>query len=138
MSASFRFSLAAYRGLLRLYPSDLRRAFGFEMVEMFAHDLTASSGFKGSLHVWCVTLRETFDIVLPKWWDTPEIAVPFLTTIVVLIANSPTLVMSLRARMTTPHDALIGFFALCSLTALTSFLAICRWMRSGLTTLRLT
>lgn len=138
MTLAFRCSLAAYRGLLRLYPAALRREFGIEMLEMFECDLAAARGLNRALHLWCVTLRETFDIVLPEWWDTPEIVVPFLTTVVVLAANSPAVVIAIRNQITTPHDALIGFSGLCSLTALTSFMAVCRWMRSGLTTLRLT
>lgn len=138
MTTSLRFSLAAYGILLRFYPAELRREFGAEMLEMFAHDLAAAGGFKSALQIWCVTLRETFDILVPQWWDTPEVAVPFLTTIVVLIANSPAIIISIQNRITTPLDALIGFSALCSLSALTAFFAICRWMRSGLIVLRLT
>ena len=138
MTSHRRFSLAAYRALLRLYPSALRREFGTEMLEMFAYDLAAAPGFRSSLHLWRVTLRETLHVVLPECWETPEIVVPFLTTIVVLLANSPAIVVSVQNRITTPRDALIGFSALCLMTALTAFLAVCRWMRSGLTTLRLT
>lgn len=137
MTRSPRFSRAAYRALLLLYPAELRHAFAGEMLEMFESDLADARDFRSALHLWRVTLRETLDVVLPEWWNTPEIAVPFLTTIVVLIANSPTIVLALRSQITTPLDALIGFSALCSISALTAFFAVCRWMRSGLTTLRL-
>ena len=140
MTPSFRFGLAAYRAILRLYPADLRRAFASEMVDLFAYDLAAARGIQGALHLWCRTLRETFDIVLPEWWDTPEIAVPSLSAAVAMLANSPAMIFAKRGQgfpTPTPHDAFCVLAIVGFITALTSFIAINRWTRDALISLRL-
>lgn len=138
MTPSFRFSLAVYRTILRLYPADLRRAFASEMLDMFRYDLAAARGINGALHLWCVTLSETFDIVLPEWWDTPEIVVPSLSAAVAMLANSPAMIFAIRGQaFTTPLDAICVLTIAASVTAVTSFIAINRWTREALIYLRL-
>jgi hypothetical protein len=50
-----------YRGLVRLYPSDLRRHFGSEMVDVFEQQLLAAWGERGAAgvgRVWCLVVVE--------------------------------------------------------------------------------
>ena len=57
----FRFSLAAYRVILRRYPSAMRRRFGRDMVELFAlqlDDAVRARGVAGWLACWGRVLRE--------------------------------------------------------------------------------
>lgn len=58
----------AYERSLVLYPSDLRRDFGAEMLEVFDNQLSeaySQSGFPGLLRVWFGATREFVTIALP-------------------------------------------------------------------------
>src|SRR5580700_7565128 len=80
-------SLRAYRRLLVLYPANLRRDFGAEMLEAFEHDLSsecAMHGIKGAIRVWRITLRETLRIGLPAWLDIPAVAVPVISSTIAI------------------------------------------------------
>src|SRR5580692_10671680 len=90
-------SLRAYRRLLVLYPANLRRDFGPEMLEAFAHDLSAecaARGIKGAIRVWRITLRETIRIALPAWLEIPAVAVPAISSALAILTQSPLLVMT--------------------------------------------
>jgi hypothetical protein len=61
-------SRKVYERSLVLYPSELRRDFGAEMVEVFdaqVADAYSRSGFPGFLCVWFRAMREFFTIALP-------------------------------------------------------------------------
>ncbi|HWE49499.1 MAG TPA: hypothetical protein VG273_06915 [Bryobacteraceae bacterium] len=148
MSRLCRGSLIAYRWLLVLYPDDLRRAFGSEMFEMFAHDLAAAwaqQHIRGILRVWRLALRELIGIAGPGWLRIPAVSVPALSAIAVIVLDSPLLILAIRkqAELTLgPGDATfpqtvfaIGIAA--ALAALTSFIAVYRWKRGDLVSLAL-
>jgi hypothetical protein len=128
-----RWSLRAYRGLLFLYPEDLRRDFGPDMLEAFADDLST----EGAFHVWRIALRELIRIGLPGWLQSPAVAVPTISSALAIIAQSPLLMMSFRPGGTTPFDALVAVSIGAALTALTSFVAVHRWKRASLISLGL-
>lgn len=130
-----RWSLRAYPRLLILYPEDLRRDFGPDMLEAFAHDLSAAHSVKGAIRVWRITLRELIHIGLPGWLRTPAVVVPALSAAGVLISQSPLLIMSFRPGGTTPLDALVAVAIEAAVTALTSFVAVHRWKRNSLISL---
>jgi hypothetical protein len=74
-----RLSLRIYERLLGLYPADLRRDFGREMVLAFADDMEAAwrgNGALGIVRVWRCALRETLTIALPAHKTDPCIVVP--------------------------------------------------------------
>jgi hypothetical protein len=80
-------SARAYDGILRLYPSDLRREFGPEMNELFVEDLDdawRSSGLVGVIGVWWCALCELFRIALPAQSSNPAFAVPAIAALYVL------------------------------------------------------
>jgi len=57
-----------YARSLVLYPGDLRRDFGAEMIEVFdeqVSDAYSRSGFAGLLRVWLGAMREFVAIALP-------------------------------------------------------------------------
>ncbi|MGA8500478.1 MAG: hypothetical protein WB683_02935 [Candidatus Sulfotelmatobacter sp.] len=68
-SAVLEVSHKVYAGSLVLYPSELRRDFGAEMVEVFDEQVSEAysrSGFPGFLGVWFSAMREFVTIALPR------------------------------------------------------------------------
>jgi hypothetical protein len=144
----FRWSLRAYRSLLILYPEDLRRAFGPEMLEAFEYDLSAecaARGISGAIHVWRITLREVVRIGFPAWLQIPAVAVPALSAAALIVSQSPLLIMTIRRAAqlnfrpgeATPLDALLAIGIEAATTALTSFAVVYRWKRASLISLSL-
>ena len=79
MNGALHFSLRIYERLLRLYPADLRRDFGREMVLAFADDMEAAWNANralGIVRVWRCTLHETLTLALPAHKTDPCILVP--------------------------------------------------------------
>jgi hypothetical protein len=72
-------SVRAYAALVALYPVELRREFGSEIVAVFGEDLANAvcfRGFAGFLSVWWCALREFGRIALPAQAENRLIAVP--------------------------------------------------------------
>jgi hypothetical protein len=143
MNRFLRWSLWAYGHLLILYPEDLRRDFGAEMLEAFAHDLTFESsarGVKGVLRVWFIALREMISIALPGLMKVPAFAVPALSAAIGIVLQSPLLVMTIRRNAeshlrpgdATPLDVVFALTIAAAITALTSFVAVYRRKRAAL------
>lgn len=126
-----RWSLRAYGSLLALYPEDLRRDFGSDMLEAFAHDLAVDP----TVRVWRITLRELIHIGLPGWLGIPAVAVPALSAAAVVFSQSPLVIMSFRPGGATPLDALVAVSIEAAVAALTSFVAVHRWKRARLISL---
>jgi hypothetical protein len=127
VTSRFRWSLRAYRGLLILYPDDLRRDFGPEILEAFAHDLSELGVFR----VWRITLREAIHIALPACLRIPAVAVPALATAATIVTQSPLMILTvLRKEDATPLYALSAIAIGAALTAVTSFVAVYRWKRA--------
>ncbi len=97
-----RWSLRAYRSLLILYPDDLRRDFGPDMLEAFEHDLCAAGSIKGAIRVWRITLRESIRIGLPAWLQIPAVAVPAISAAMVFVTQSPLLIMTVVGKEDAP------------------------------------
>jgi hypothetical protein len=131
MTRFLHLSVRAYRKLLILYPEDLRRDFGADMLEAFAHDLSAEGAFR----VWRIALRELIRIGLPGWLQSPAVTVPGLSAATVIVSQSPLLIMSFRHGGATPLNTLVAFTIEAALSALTSFVAVHRWKRAGLISL---
>ena len=148
MTRFFHWSLRAYRGLLALYPEDLRRDFGAEMLEEFEDDLSAectAHSIRGAIRVWRIALRETIQIVLPPWRQNPALAVSAISTAIAVATQSPLLILTIRRATqlnlrpgdATPLDTLFALAAGAALTALTSFVAVHRGKRANLISLGL-
>jgi hypothetical protein len=146
MTRFLRWSLRAYRRLLMLYPEDLRRDFGAEMLEAFEDDLSAectAHSIGGIIRVWRIALQETIQIGLPAWLQNPAVAVPAISTAMFIVTQSSLMLiirratrLNLRPVDATPVDTLtLALFA--ALTALTSFVAVYRWKRASLISLGL-
>jgi hypothetical protein len=139
MTRFLRWSLRAYRSLLIVYPGDLRRDFGPEMLDAFAQDLSvecAAHSIKGVIRVWRITLRELIQIALPACLQTPAVAVPAIATAMTIVTQSPLLIMTLvRREDATPLYALCALTIGAAITAVTSFIAVYRWKRARLISL---
>jgi hypothetical protein len=142
MTRFFHWSLRAYRGLLALYPEDLRREFGAEILEAFEDDLSAecaAHSIRGILRVWRIALRETIQIGLPVWRQNPALAVSAIATALAMVTQSPLLILTVRRAAelnlrpgdATPLDALFLLALGAVITALTSFVAVHRWKRAS-------
>src|ERR1700728_1378374 len=71
-----------YEKLLLLYPKDLRRDYGGEMVLAFADDMEAalSQGrTMGVIRVWWYALSELLTVALPSQRSNPSVLVPALS-----------------------------------------------------------
>jgi hypothetical protein len=136
-----RWSLSAYRSLLIVYPDDLRRDFGPEMLEAFEQDLSAvcaARSIKGAIRLWRITLRESIRIGLPAWLRIPAVAVPAISAAMAILTQSPLLIMTVvRKENATPLYALSAIAIGAAITALTSFVAVHRWKRTSLIALNL-
>jgi len=148
MTGFFRWSLKAYRGLLTLYPEDLRREFGAEILEAFEDDLSAecaAHSIGGAIRVWRIALHETIRIGPPAWRRNPALAVSAISTAFAMVTQSPLLILTIRRATqlnlrpgdATPLDTVFALAIGAALTALTSFVAVHRWKRANLISLRL-
>jgi len=88
----FRWSLRAYRSLLILYPDDLRRDFGPEMLEAFAQDLSVEWHFaqhqRSHSRLAHQLARIDFKIGLPAWLRIPAVAVPIFSAAAAIVSQS--------------------------------------------------
>jgi hypothetical protein len=135
-------SVNAYRAILLLYPEDLRRDFGPEMLDAFEQDLSAgcaAGNITGALRVWRITLLETIRIGLPAWLRIPAVAVPLLSAAAAVVSQSPLLIVTIRRQTSadlrpgdaTAFDALLALAIGAAITALTSFIAVHPWKRAS-------
>ena len=142
MSPFLRWSLRVYSSLLILYPDDLRRDFGPEMLEAFMQDLSvecAARSVNGAIRVWRITLRELIQIGFPAWMQIPAVTVPAISSAMAIVWQLPLLIMTIRRAHLSLHYSnaasryALAEIAICAaLTALTSFVAVCRWKRASL------
>ncbi|HUB82140.1 MAG TPA: hypothetical protein VMB03_25260 [Bryobacteraceae bacterium] len=72
-----------YRWLVRLYPQDLRRDYGEEMVLVFGDELR-DADFRGAVRAWRRAIAEFFRLALPAWLSTAEVRVPAITLALLL------------------------------------------------------
>jgi hypothetical protein len=82
MNNAIRLSSLAYRGILALYPEDLRREFGDEMLDVFVQDLVDTGhgcGPRGVLRVWRRALIEVISIAIPRQLVSPVVIAPAIS-----------------------------------------------------------
>ncbi len=92
MSRAFHLSSWMYERLLFLYPQDLRRDFGNEMVLAFAADLEAG----GMIRSWWCAARELLTVALPGQSSNPCVLVPALSFALAASTQSAELWVSLH------------------------------------------
>jgi hypothetical protein len=135
MNRVLRWSLSAYSRLIVLYPDDLRRDFGPELLEAFERDLTddlSSHGVGGAIRVWRITLREMIRLGPPEWLHIPAVAVPLLAAAAAFVSESPLLILTIRRQGihnptqgdVTPSYALAAIAIAAAVSALTALVAV--------------
>jgi len=99
MSELVNRSVSIYRRLLFLYPEELRRDFGAEMVLAFAEDLEQAWGdarLAGVAQMWWYALGELITVALPSQRSNPKVLVPLLSLAVVAFVQSAELWVALQ------------------------------------------
>jgi len=89
LPAIFKVSRRVYEVSLVLYPSELHREFGAEMVEVFdqqASEAYSRSGFPGLLQVWFSAAREFVSVALPGRLAERLVPIVAVTTALAFIA----------------------------------------------------
>ena len=89
VSAMLELSRKVYTTSLVLYPNELRREFGAEMVEVFdeqVSDAYSRSGFAGLLRVWLGAMRESVTIALPGRFAERMVPIVAVTAALALMA----------------------------------------------------
>ena len=84
-------SVWIYQKLLLVYPEDLRRDFGEEMVLAFAEDLEQAWGdarLAGVLQIWWYAIRELVTIGLPGQASNPYVLSPALAFLLAVFTES--------------------------------------------------
>lgn len=125
MSGFLQFSIWMYRKLLFLYPEDLRREFGGEIVLAFAADLEET----GLIRVWRCALREVLTVALPSQTSNPYFLSPalaftlsaFTESVIAWIGShqvshfggADIVSMSLAVLSVSSMNALVAFFVTC-------------------------
>jgi hypothetical protein len=139
MTAMVRMGRRLYSASLPLYPAELRREFGAEMVEAFTDDMEDACrhrGFKATARVWGRALSELLRIALPQHLQKPAIAVPCILFACCEIVWSVQMMMIVHRTLPAGLIAVMMFFP--SLTvALTAAVAVCAGNRSLPTPLRI-
>jgi hypothetical protein len=82
MNKAIRLSSVAYRGIVALYPEDLRREFGDEMLDVFVQDLVHTGhgcGLRGMLRVWRRALIEVISIAMPRQLVSSVVIAPVIS-----------------------------------------------------------
>jgi hypothetical protein len=92
-------SARLYEKLLLLYPEDLRRHFGAEMVLAFVDDMEAAWGdarIAGVLQIWWYALREIVTVALPAQTSNPCVLVPALSFVLTVLTQGAELSLALH------------------------------------------
>lgn len=138
-------SVRVYQKLLLLYPEDLRRDFGNEMVLAFAEDLQQAWGdarWAGAIQIWWYATRELLTIALPGQRSNPYVLSPAVAFAVAAIAESTLLWLTTHpsshfaARPVTGSD-LLAVFSVSFLNAITAFVVTCFYARHSMDLVRL-
>jgi hypothetical protein len=90
MNRVLELSVRTYRSLLLLYPEDLRRDFGDEMVLAFVDDLDQAwieARLAGVARIWRSAIAELVTVALPGQQSNPCILVPALSFLFTLFTQ---------------------------------------------------
>lgn len=115
MTWFIRLNTFAYRGLLLLYPFELRFEFGEEMAWMFGlelDDALENRRIAGFLGVWWRALAEVPWIALPRCIPTRALVTPALGMMVQMVVLASLLAIGTFAQNAMPHDVLRGVLTL--------------------------
>jgi hypothetical protein len=88
-------STRIYRWLLALYPEDLRRDYGEEMVLVFADELR-DADFRGAVRAWRRALGEFFHFALPACASSSAVRVPAISLAIFLCSTASVAVVDYR------------------------------------------
>jgi Na+-driven multidrug efflux pump len=92
----------AYCLLLRLYPAELRHAFGAEMTQVFLDDIDDN----GAARVWWRSFKELFRIALPAAFSRRYVQVPTMMYLLMVTYFGAILMWGLRdPGSPLPHPA---------------------------------
>jgi hypothetical protein len=137
MKGLLQFSTWMYRKLLFLYPQDLRREFGGEIVLAFAADLEES----GLLRVWRCALRELITVALPGQASNPVFLSPALAFLGTAITESAFVLVGIHQ---LPHlggaeivSMWLAALSASSVDAFVAFVVTCFYSRCSINVLRL-
>jgi hypothetical protein len=138
MKGSLQFSTWLYRKLLFLYPEDLRRDFGGEMVWTFVADLEE----RGFMRGWRCAISELLTVALPGQRSNPNVLVPLLSFLVVSSVQSAELWVLIQRVTHVAASELAEAIRLAVLlpsvlSAMVALVVTRFYARCGFTTLRL-
>lgn len=134
-------SVSIYRRLLFLYPEELRRDFGAEMVLAFAEDLEEAWGdarLAGVAQMWWYTLREIVTVALPSQQSNPCVIVPALSFVFTAAIESGFAWLGVHQGVHVGSEAIRWAILMPSfLNALVSLVVTCFYARCTINVLRL-
>jgi hypothetical protein len=134
-------SACLYRRLLLLYPNDLRRDYGAEMLLAFHDDMESArrdAGVRGVFRIWRYAFAEVLRLALPAHIASPAVLVPALLLAFTLGAISFEIIMALHAHSSVPtffHAIMPAFPLLSFITPAIGLGAV--WICHGSETLSL-
>ena len=99
MTKSADRSARLYGRLLLLYPDDLRRDYGAEMILAFHGDIESArrdAGVRGVLRVWRCAASEVLRLALPAQLASPAVLVPALLFAFTFVTISFEMMLALR------------------------------------------
>ena len=124
-------SVKIYSGILLLYPPDLRRDFGPDIIELFAEDLDDARRrhrFAGVFRVWWCAVCEFWRIAWPAQRKSPALLVPAIAAAFNALSLGATFAGELSHHRAMPNGALGETLAMivcaCLVTALTASVVV--------------
>jgi hypothetical protein len=126
-----RLSMKVYSGILLLYPTDLRRDFGPDMIELFGEDLDDAwrkHRFAGVFRVWWCAVCEFWRIAWPEQRASPAFFVPAIAAAFNALSLGATFAGELSHHAVTAKGAfgyeLAAIVCACLVTALTASVVV--------------
>ncbi|HTW64327.1 MAG TPA: hypothetical protein VME17_06905 [Bryobacteraceae bacterium] len=137
-------SIRIYEQLLLLYPEELRRDFGEEMVLAFADDLQQAWGdarMAGVAQIWWYALRELITVALPGQRSSPYVLSPALAFLTTAMSESAIVWIGTHQIAHVPEAQVaamwISVLLASSMNAFVAFVVTCFYSRSSINVLRL-
>lgn len=138
-------SVRIYQKLLALYPEDLRREFGHEMVLAFADDLAQAWGdarWAGIIQIWWYAIRELLTVALPGQMSNPYILSPALAFLFAALTETAFVCLGIHQARHVDGAVLADAFWLVVvfpslINAFVAFLVTCFCARCSMNVLRL-
>jgi hypothetical protein len=115
MTNALPLSSRIYSRLLVLYPEDLRRSYGADMLLVFAEDLDAArrkAGTRGAVRVWRCALGELLRLGLPGCASSPAVRVAAISCALFIAMMGGVMTLALRHAPDAPTFFHAARFAL--------------------------